>query len=56
MTDPWPAYLERNRRANVIYAWLPIATNHGHATPCHLCRVRMTQRADGICDKCKEKK
>jgi hypothetical protein len=52
----WADYMERNRRSNVIYDHLPIALHNPTATPCHVCRTRLTQRASGLCKDCEEKK
>ena len=52
----WADYMERNRRARVIYDHLLIALHNPTATPCHVCRTRTTQRASGLCKDCEEKK
>lgn len=51
----WADYTERNRRARVIYDWLPTAQHNPTPTPCHVCRTRTTQRASGLCKDCEER-
>ena len=51
----WADYTERNRRARVIYGWLPIASHVNTPTPCHRCRIRKTTRASGLCKDCEER-
>ena len=51
----WADYTERNRRARVIYDWLPIASHVNTPTPCHRCRIRKTTRASGLCKDCEER-
>ena len=51
----WATYEARNRRANVQYAWLPIAHQHHTVpTPCHVCRC-LTVARTGVCRDCTDR-